>query len=1347
VRRHLSKSLTWILLALIVSQIAFIGLVYPNTPVEIGKTVQKAPFESNPTSHDIDVLTVTTPADSYDRQLDTWAQFRYTGVTGSFELKSFNTTGHQFDTIGWVDIKISYKAGASVDDQYRINYTVGTTTQWFVLQDWVNGSDAQFRPVTGTQAHRDWSMRAEPIDGVWTWADIGNLRIMFETRQVDTADAAQYVTVYEVWLSVYQSPKPPDGVSVQPASIVETLNPGSIFFVDLYAVGVTNLWGFEFKLDYDTNVLTALDISLGHEYFGYHPLNDKLTGEIRDDLGYVSLVFHSYFGDPVGFTGNTSMVRLYFSVDAKGESALHFSKAVLSDTSGKQISKPVADGLFRNVDPGSIPHAVFTYDPDNPLQGQLITFNATDSTPDGGSITKYRWGFSDEIYLLPDGNGTYTAWTGYARDWDDPLDVLYDADATFVSASADNLNESSTLTNLPSVVHDHTITKVRLTVVAKTTVTSDEKMRLMLVIGGKGYHGSAYDLSTDYMKYTSDWATNPAGGSWTWAAIDALEAGVRSVQVVTWTGELRITQLYISVFTFLEVTGSPPNPITTYFYAMRGSYAVTLGVFDDEGAVDTASAVVTVRGHDVATTSVGQCGYKLLTPTSDSLTYPYWGGSYTDWDDWPSNDGDTTYVYSQPNVVLRPNGNGSKTDWTWANITVDGDGTYTAWGNSSGFWDEWPTPDNDATYVSATAGGLNETSSLTDPPAGYRSYTITKVRVNVVARNNLTGSDEKLRPMLVVGGKPYGGTLSVAVKTNYLTYTSEWATNPATGLAWGTNWAAIDALEAGVSSVLTGSWTGELRVTQLYVSISTWGDYTAWDEWVNPDEDASYVSITANYKDETSTLEDHTSQDWAIQRVRVNFRARNALATSDERLKPLLIKGVTIKTTTETFQPVGSYVDYAYDWELSPFTTDAWTWDEIDQLEIGVRSQVTGDWTGEIRVTQLYLTVMADTETSELTDPTTEAWDIQTVRVTAVVRNTTADSNEQFYIAIVAGGELYLSDPISPNGTYVAYSWQWDKNPNLVTEWMWYDITWLEAGVKSRQIGRDWTGVIRVTQLYVEVFGYAPPSGNLLEVTPGETIRFTVGVQNHGSFNEPNVSSKLYCDNTQIGVQTLSLDIGVTKAFVYVWTVAEVYNGTYWLSINTTVANEYHVVDDSVTDGKVKVRDYHDVAVTSVTTSAIRAYRGFNRTVTMTVKNWGSYTETGFTVTFKCNSTVIETKTIASLASKASVVLTFKWNTSFPSVLPYGYYVISGTASSVPDEITLPNNYKAAPSMVMVTVAGDADGDKKVNIFDILEVQDHWYPGPPLGPGGYDINVDIDNDNKINIFDILIVQANWDKHW
>ena len=58
-------------------------------------------------------------------------------------------------------------------------------------------------------------------------------------------------------------------------------------------------------------------------------------------------------------------------------------------------------------------------------------------------------------------------------------------------------------------------------------------------------------------------------------------------------------------------------------------------------------------------------------------------------------------------------------------------------------------------------------------------------------------------------------------------------------------------------------------------------------------------------------------------------------------------------------------------------------------------------------------------------------------------------------------------------------------------------------------------------------------------------------------------------------------------------------------------------------------------------------------------------------------------------------------------------------------------------------VIGDADADGTVNVFDILKVKYHWFPGPPAGAGGYERNVDCDDDGSINVFDILIVKANW----
>jgi hypothetical protein len=54
-----------------------------------------------------------------------------------------------------------------------------------------------------------------------------------------------------------------------------------------------------------------------------------------------------------------------------------------------------------------------------------------------------------------------------------------------------------------------------------------------------------------------------------------------------------------------------------------------------------------------------------------------------------------------------------------------------------------------------------------------------------------------------------------------------------------------------------------------------------------------------------------------------------------------------------------------------------------------------------------------------------------------------------------------------------------------------------------------------------------------------------------------------------------------------------------------------------------------------------------------------------------------------------------------------------------------------------------ANFDKRVDIQDIVNVKYHWYPGPPAGAGGYNIDVDVVNIGTIDIQDIVAVKANW----
>ena len=62
---------------------------------------------------------------------------------------------------------------------------------------------------------------------------------------------------------------------------------------------------------------------------------------------------------------------------------------------------------------------------------------------------------------------------------------------------------------------------------------------------------------------------------------------------------------------------------------------------------------------------------------------------------------------------------------------------------------------------------------------------------------------------------------------------------------------------------------------------------------------------------------------------------------------------------------------------------------------------------------------------------------------------------------------------------------------------------------------------------------------------------------------------------------------------------------------------------------------------------------------------------------------------------------------------------------------------------VFVNYAGDVNNDGTINVLDAGVISAHWYPGPPTGPSGYDLNADLSNDGTINILDSGMVSNNW----
>jgi hypothetical protein len=176
----------------------------------------------------------------------------------------------------------------------------------------------------------------------------------------------------------------------------------------------------------------------------------------------------------------------------------------------------------------------------------------------------------------------------------------------------------------------------------------------------------------------------------------------------------------------------------------------------------------------------------------------------------------------------------------------------------------------------------------------------------------------------------------------------------------------------------------------------------------------------------------------------------------------------------------------------------------------------------------------------------------------------------------------------------------------------------------------------------------------------------------------------------------------------------------------------FAVIESAVITSPIGI---HDVVVTNVTNSKFGCVPmpcvGQNLTVrvNVTVANQGNFTET-FNVTAYANSTSIASQNV-TLASGNSTVVAFIWNTTG---FTKGNYTISAVADTVPGETDTTDN-NMTDGMVLVTLVGDVNGDRKVRVDDILAVATAF--GSNWGEPKYSPNLDINDDLKIRVDDVL----------
>jgi len=134
------------------------------------------------------------------------------------------------------------------------------------------------------------------------------------------------------------------------------------------------------------------------------------------------------------------------------------------------------------------------------------------------------------------------------------------------------------------------------------------------------------------------------------------------------------------------------------------------------------------------------------------------------------------------------------------------------------------------------------------------------------------------------------------------------------------------------------------------------------DEAVS-DGDSTYVwtSSSPGWQEDLYTATDHIAGSGTINYVRVYAVARSTTSDQFRRSLYLHIKtnGVEYNgpAPESAYFITNSYASYSYQWDNNPNTGQAWTWSEIDALQIGVGIRRQGGTGAQTRVTQVYVEV------------------------------------------------------------------------------------------------------------------------------------------------------------------------------------------------------------------------------------------------------------------------------------------------------------------------------------------------------------------------------------------------------
>lgn len=270
--------------------------------------------------------------------------------------------------------------------------------------------------------------------------------------------------------------------------------------------------------------------------------------------------------------------------------------------------------------------------------------------------------------------------------------------------------------------------------------------------------------------------------------------------------------------------------------------------------------------------------------------------------------------------------------------------------------------------------------------------------------------------------------------------------------------------------------------------------------------------------------------------------------------------------------------------------------------------------------------------------------------------------------------------------------------------------------------------------------GVLPQSQLNFRYYPSKTFSYSA-TDPYMTYSSGSITSYTAYSDDKLSFQVSATETSITK--IYCGSEGEptdVTGTTLWSYNNETGIATINVLDTGLKDITVFfAEETHDVAVTAITLSRTVVGQGYPMQIEVTVQNQGNLTET-FNITCYANATIIQTQTATDLASGGTTVIAFAWNTTG---IAYGTYTVSAVADTIPEETDTTDNYYT-DGTVLVTIAGDVNGDQIVNVIDLTIVSLAY--GSFKGEPNYNPVADINEDGIVDMRDLVIVARNLGKN-